>query len=109
MREALAAAALLAFGSVGAGTTAHADDRKPPSPSHCVKTRTEARYSGYGYDHVVHVTNGCDRKMRCAITTDVNREVITVTLAPSKTESLVTQKGSAAREFTARADCEAGQ
>jgi hypothetical protein len=99
---------LLALASLGSAPGAHAEgrERAPKAPSECVRTRTEARYSGYGYDHVVHVTNGCDRKMRCTITTDVNREQATVAIDPGKTESVITQRGSAAREFTAKADCQ---
>ena len=69
--------------------------------------RTEARYSGYGYDHVVHVTNGCDKAKVCTVTTSSNPEATNVTVEPTKTESVVMFRGSPAREFTATANCNA--
>ena len=102
------AIALAGLAAVVAAAPTHAadPDRKPPAPSECVKTRTEARYSGYGYDHIVHVTNGCASAMRCAITTSANPQATTVTVASGKTESVVTYRGSPAREFTAQATCQ---
>lgn len=109
MRSRLACAlVLVAYAATGAAAPARAadPDRKPPAPSECVKTRTEARYSGYGYDHIVHVTNGCPGAMRCAVTTSANPETTTITVARGKTESVVTYRGSPAREFTAHVACQ---
>lgn len=99
---------LVATAATVLATPANAADpeRKPQDPKECVKSRTEARYSGYGFDHTVHVTNHCASTMRCAVTTNANPEPTTLTVESGKTESVVTYYGSPASEFTAEVTCQ---
>jgi len=71
----------------------------------CVKHRAEARYRNLGYDHLVHVSNGCDQKVACRVSTNVNTEPVELGLNPGEAREVVTWRGSPAREFTARVVC----
>jgi hypothetical protein len=78
---------------------------KPDAPE-CVKHRTEARYRNLGYDHLVYVTNTCDRRVVCQVSTNVNPEPIELALRSGEARELLTWRGSPAREFTARVACQ---
>lgn len=82
-----------------------AGDAQPGHPE-CVHVRTEARYAAYGYDHIVEIANECEKAMLCTVMTDVNPEVTSVSLAAGQTRSVVTFRGSPAREFKATVLCE---
>ena len=71
----------------------------------CVDYRAEARYSGVGYDHLVHVSNQCDRSVQCDVSTNVNAEKIQVVVASKASQTVLTWRGSPAREFTAAVSC----
>lgn len=72
--------------------------------SACISHRAEARFRT-GYDHLVHVENRCDRAARCAVSTNVSPTPIAITVAPRTTETVLTFRGSPAREFTAHVSC----
>lgn len=72
----------------------------------CVAIRTSAPYRGLGYDHIVHIHNGCDAAVQCRITTNVNPDPIDVTVAKGAREDVVTFRGSPARTFEASVHCE---
>lgn len=76
-----------------------------PGPA-CVKSRGEARARVIGYDHVVILESGCDRKATCVVRTDVAPEPITAEVPPRKTVELTTFRGSPATAFTPRVECE---
>jgi hypothetical protein len=84
---------------------------KPPAAkadvSKCVSVRTEAIYGAYGYDHHVHVHNGCDKAVRCEVTTNSNPEVTTVILGKGETQDVVMFRGSPASELSANTKCSA--
>jgi hypothetical protein len=80
--------------------------RPTPDAPECVKHRTEARYRNLGYDHLVYVRNGCDKRVVCRVSTSVNSEPIEVSLNPGEERELLTWRGSPAREFTARVACQ---
>jgi len=71
----------------------------------CVDYRAEARYSGVGYDHLVHVSNQCDGTVKCDVSTNVNPEKIQVVVAAKASQTVLTWRGSPAREFTAAVSC----
>lgn len=71
----------------------------------CVSHRAEARPTS-GYDHWVHVTNACTRPVSCRVWTNVNPDAVRVEISPQTTSSLLTFRGSPAREFTANVECE---
>jgi hypothetical protein len=85
---------------------AEGEKEAPPGKlPECVKVRTEARYSGLGYDHVVEIENTCEKAMSCTVATDVNTQSNTLKLAPKQLETVVTFRGSPAREFKADVSC----
>jgi len=92
----VASGASLAPSSIGAAAT-------PDVP--CVRVWGEARYRGLGYEHVVHLENGCEKPMVCDVATSVNPEPQRVALAPSEATAVITFVGSPAREFVPRVEC----
>ncbi len=77
----------------------------PPNPSTCVAHWGEARSTGYGYRHVVLLSNGCKKAATCAVSTDVNPEVQTVTVAPNAVEEVVTFLEAPGAAFTPKVSC----
>ena len=103
---------------VGLGTTlcllalaaqVRADDSEDPGApkKECVAVSTEARYSSYGYDHIVTLRSACPTPQRCEVKTDAAPNPVSVELGATDTKSLVTFKGSPAREFKADVKCKA--
>jgi hypothetical protein len=93
------AIALLATVSLGA-PGAHGTPAPP-----CLTWRTEARYRNYGYDHLVHIHNGCDQRAACAVSTSANPDQIRVSIGPGGDVTVVTFVGSPSRDFTATVSC----
>jgi hypothetical protein len=71
----------------------------------CVGVWTEARYVGFGYNHIVHVANGCNAAASCTVTTNVNPEPQTVAVPPGSRTDVVTFVGSPASTFAAKVEC----
>jgi hypothetical protein len=80
------------------------DGGTPPAPV-CVTWSAEARYRPYGYDHLVHLKNGCDQPAVCRVTTNVNPTPAEARVLPKQTATVVTFQGSPAREFAANVAC----
>jgi hypothetical protein len=97
-----ATTALAASGATSARTPTRAA-ATPDVP--CVRVWGEARYRGLGYEHVVHLENGCEKPMVCDVATDVNPAPQRVALAPSEATAIITFVGSPAREFVPRVQC----
>jgi hypothetical protein len=96
-----------------ASSTASADDSEKPKSgksadvSQCVAVRTEALYIVYGYDHHVHLTNGCDKAVRCEVTTSSNPDPTTVSLAKGEHQDIVMFRSSPASAVNAKVKCKA--
>src|SRR5687768_1456662 len=103
----IAAVCALCLTAGGSQRAVAADGERGPAPGNCVKVSTEARYAAYAYDHVVTLESGCDQAMRCEVSTDVNPTPTTVELARGETKSVLTYRGSPAREFKANVECRA--
>lgn len=104
----LALAMCSAFVSlVSADDSEQPGNGKPSDVSKCVAVRTEALYIPYGYDHHVHLTNGCDKAVRCEVTTSSNPEPTTVTLAKGEHQDIVMFRGSPASAVNAKVKCKA--
>jgi len=88
-----------------AGASAQAAPPPRTSPE-CITARTEARYRNYGYDHLVHLANGCARAAQCAVSTNVNPKAQHVTLAAGEKKTVLTFRGSPARVFKAKVECQ---
>ena len=81
-----------------------AESAADPPPT-CATYRTEARYRPYGYDHIVILHNGCDRRVSCEVSTNANPRPVTVTVEAGRDREVVTFLGSPSREFTANVRC----
>jgi hypothetical protein len=77
----------------------------PSKPGGCVDVHSDASFASVGYDHIVTLKSGCKRAMTCTVTTNVNPEPALVELAPGEEQSVVTWRGSPAREFTPNVTC----
>jgi hypothetical protein len=89
----------------GRSDAAKRDEAKVNKPGGCVDVTTDARFASVGYDHIVTLKSGCTKTMKCTVTTNVHPEPIAVELAAGGVESVVTWRGSPAREFTADVTC----
>lgn len=111
---------VLSFGSFGlvlaAGGTsearmplAAADAGTPDSGASslpaCIGVKTEARYAAVGYNHVVVLTNGCQRPATCVVSTDVNPEPQNATIPARQTVEVTTFLDSPAATFVAKVSC----
>jgi len=91
-----------------AGVSSKEQPKRPtpgPGPVDCVAVASEAAFASVGYDHLVHLTNNCKKRAACNVKTDVNPEATNVELAPGERQTLVTWRGSPAREFKAEVTC----
>ena len=73
----------------------------------CVVHKTEARFVGLAYDHLVHLENRCTYSVACEVKTDVNPTPETVKLSPKEKKTHLTFRGSPARIFKATVTCTA--
>lgn len=71
----------------------------------CVRVWGEARYRNSGYDHIVHVNNGCSAPALCEISTSANPTHTRLTVLPRQEVELLTFQGSPARDFDVHAEC----
>lgn len=88
-----------------AGTALGQSMRAVGDREDCVEAHGQARYSGYGYAHSVHVSNQCDHEVVCHVSTDVNPEIHDVRLAPGASTDVATFLDSPASVFVPRVDC----
>ena len=72
---------------------------------YCVQAWTEARYRNYGYDHYVHIYNGCTAFATCRVSTNVAPKPIKVRVKPGRIEEVLTFRGSPSQEFVPRVHC----
>lgn len=81
----------------------HADP--PAEHPACIEVTSHAQYSGFGYNHVVHLHNTCASAASCSVTTNVNPQPVSVQLAVGAATDLLTFRGSPASAFEAHAVC----
>ncbi len=101
-------AGALVLGIFVATAGARAAPRANPVDA-CIRAWPEARYGALGYNHIVHIANGCDPPADCTVTTNVNPEPIAVTVPGHKQIEVTTWRGSPAREFTPQVVCKMRQ
>lgn len=100
MRRVLPALVLVAL---FVGASASADDLEVPR---CVEVTKSAPWVSYGHNHLVRIRNGCERAVRCDVSTDATPERTTVEVAPDTTREVLTRRGSPSSVFEARVDCD---
>ena len=60
---------------------------------------------GVAYNHLVHLDSRCEKSAVCRVKTDVNPKEERVVLAPGEKQTVLTFRGSPAREFKAQVAC----
>jgi len=95
----------LCLGGLAALATAQDPAKGPKKPGGCVDVSTEASFASVGYDHIVTLKSACKKPMLCTVKTDVNPDPASVRLEPGESQSVVTWRGSPAREFKADVSC----
>ena len=101
--EAVLALGLVAFAMAPA---AYAADAGAPAPiPACIRVATESRWVPYGYNHIVILENGCSKAATCKVSTDVNPQVQTAEVEPTKTVEVTTIMASPASQFVAKVTC----
>jgi hypothetical protein len=104
------AALLFAVLSSSALRPAAAEQKKEDAgakeePLACERHWGEARNTGYGYSHIVHIANGCLKDIVCKVSTDVNPEVTTVNVPAGREVEVNTFYSSPYSAFTPRVSC----
>ncbi len=84
---------------------ASADSVSVVKSGNCVKWTKEARFVGMAYNHLVHLHNRCKKSMICEVTTDVNPKPTKTVLTSDAKTTILTFRGSPAREFEAKVTC----
>ena len=109
LRPALALALVIAAAAMApradAARVAQPAARDPSAPLYCVQVWPEARYRNYGYDHYVHVYNGCTASATCDVSTDVAPKPIKARVRSGEAVSVLTFRGSPSQEFVPRVYC----
>lgn len=100
----LLSVAVAMLGTSAALSTARSADGEPATVA-CVETWGEARYRNYGYDHIVHLRNRCEKAVICRVSSNVNPDPSEVTVASKMEAEVMTFRGSPAREFVPKVDC----
>ncbi len=78
-----------------------------PTASACsVRYWTEARARYPGYNHLVHIHNGCELSVDCTIHTSVMPRPLRTTVAAGARVAVLTYQGSPARRFNASVSCQ---
>lgn len=98
-------AALLAASPGPSARAVDAGWRAAAEGADCVAWEPRVVYGALGYDHLVDLRNGCDRGARCAVHTDVNPTPQEVAVARGASTTVVTFRGSPARQFEATVRC----
>ena len=84
--------------------TAAADS--PQQVGDCASVTASARFKGYGYTHVVTLTNSCQRAVSCEVWTDADPTPhVTLQAKPGKSAEVITRNGSPASEVRAEKVC----
>ncbi len=71
----------------------------------CMRSWAEARARYPGYDHIVHLANGCSAVAECRVVTDVSPDAVGVQVDPGHEIEVLTFRGSPAATFRAEVSC----
>ncbi len=103
---ALAASALL-LSVVSLPVVGDANAREPDATEVrlCVQYRGEVRRRFPGYDHIVHLFNGCQEVVVCDVSSDVDPRAVRVRIEGMENLSVTLRRGSPSPRFTPRVVC----
>jgi len=73
----------------------------------CVRWTKEARLVGVAFNHLVHLHNQCKHAVRCEVTTNTNPQPSRAELLPDAKKTVLTFRGSPARDFKVKVICKA--
>ncbi|MBW2456948.1 MAG: hypothetical protein JRI68_20710 [Deltaproteobacteria bacterium] len=93
----------------GTAATAVAPASEPTASACLIRYWTEARARYPGYDHLVHIHNGCELGVACTIHTSVRPSPLRTTVAARAKVAVLTYRGSPARRFNASVNCQASR
>lgn len=96
---------LTAGASFSSARTAATPPSEPAPRASCVSSWNEARYRNFGYDHIVHLQNGCEREIECAVITDSNPTPVVVMVPGMGILEVLMFRGSPARIFRSEIEC----
>ena len=94
---------LLMVGLLAVASVAFADSVTKPD---CMSVRKSSDYRGYGYTHLVHITNGCEEPVRCSASSDSAPDPIQFSVAAGQSADKTLKIGAPGSEFELRLRCE---
>jgi hypothetical protein len=94
------ACSLLFASSLTATSSDAADEERG-----CLTVRPNASFDGTGYAHYALLENGCQKRVRCELWTDVDPMPLSLSLASGDSGEITFRRGSPAYEFRAFARC----
>lgn len=105
-------ALVLAASAIGYGASARAEGpgegKKGDALPKCIVVTPQALPRGYGYDHIVEITNGCDKPAVCSVKTNVITDPIERSVSVGQTERVLTLRGSPSGAFSPDVTCKLG-
>jgi len=86
--------------------TGSAGADSPVKVGDCAAVTASARFKGYGYTHIVTLSNSCQRAVSCEVWTDVDPTPhVTLQAKPGQSADVVIRNGSPASEVHAGKLC----
>jgi hypothetical protein len=85
---------------LGSALVAPSSTASAPAVPACIQSQAQSRYLGFAYDHVVLITNRCDKTASCSVTTSSNPEPIHATVDANQAREVLTFRANPARTFT---------
>jgi len=83
-----------------------AEADSPQQVGDCASVTASARFKGYGYTHVVTLSNSCQRAVSCEVWTDADPTPhVTLQAKPGQSAEVITRNGSPASEVRAEKLC----
>jgi len=88
--------------ALGPASDVTASPQTPTKP--CIQYWGEARYV-IGYNHIVHIVNGCTRDAACVVSTDFNPNQQSVSVPAGSHVTVVTYLGAPTGRFVPYVRC----
>jgi|LNFM01.1.fsa_nt_gb hypothetical protein len=104
-RSLLLAFALALMGAISSAQQAPAPARVAGNRPDCVSVGAQAVFNGSGYNHLVTISNACPASVTCQVTTNINPQATSVTVARSSSETINTYFNAAGYGFSATVHC----
>ncbi len=76
-----------------------------PGPGPCIEVAAVTVWGGWGYNHIVYLTDRCDEPYACDVSTDVDPEIHHALVPGRTTVQVYTAVNSLARVIFPKVDC----